>query len=190
MAEWYVIQVIKGREEAMAELIGRVVPKPALDECFYPRFATEIKVHGRWIPVEKPLFPGYLIGVTDDPETLESALTRIPEFARVLTQGDTFVPLARDERELIGGFTKPGNRVVPMSMGIKQGDMVVVTSGPLVGRQALIKSINRRKSIAFLELNLCGRTVGTRVGLGILSAPEAPAAKRAGLYVQEARKSA
>lgn len=189
-AEWYVIQVARGREEAMAQLISRVVPADVLQECFYPRFATEIKVRGSWIPVEKPLFPGYLIGVTNNPQKLDRSLIDLPEFARVLMQGDVYAPLAKDERTLIGGFTSPGKRVVPMSMGVKQGDTVVVTSGPLVGRQAMIASVNRRKSIAVLELNLCGRKVTTRVGLGIVSAPQTPAGKKAQLYVRELQKSA
>ena len=189
MTEWYVVQVLKDREQAMAEHIAQVVPASVVPECFYPRFATEIKVRGRWVEVEKPLFPGYLIAVTNEPQKLDRALIDMQDFARVLKQGEAYAPLAREEREIIGGFTKPGERVVPMSMAVKQGDRVVVTSGPLVGREGLIKEVNRRKSIAVLELDLCGRKVSTRVGLGIVSAPETPAGKRAELYVRELQKA-
>lgn len=79
---WYVIQVTRGREEAMAELIGRVVPRDVLSECFYPQYETELKVRGSWVPCVKPLFPGYLIAVTDDAVELESQLVKLPEFAR------------------------------------------------------------------------------------------------------------
>lgn len=187
---WYVIQVMKGREEVAAEHIERVVPGSVLKECFYPRYETEIKVRGAWTAVEKPLFPGYLIGVTDEPRALDRALLDMQEFARVLRQGEDYVPLAREEMELIASFTEPGKRVVPMSLGFKQGDDVVVTSGPLLGRQVLIKSVNRRKSVAELELDLCGRTVSARVGLGILASPESAEAKwalrRAGERAQHA----
>lgn len=187
---WYVIQVLKGREDAMAGLIARVVPESILDECFVPKFATEIKVRGRWIPCEKELFPGYLIAVTDSPERVEECLLRIPEFARVLRMGEEYAPLAEDEIEIIGGFTKRGNRVVPMSRAVKDGDRVVVTMGPLVGREGLIREIHRRKSTAILELNLCGRLVTTRVGLSVVSVPEDPAGKRAMLYKREMLQSA
>ena len=56
--QWYVIQVMKGREDAMAALIGRVVPKCLLQEVFSPKYETEIKVRGRWIPVQKPCCRG------------------------------------------------------------------------------------------------------------------------------------
>lgn len=174
----------------MAERIGRVVPRSVLEECFFPRFATEIKVRGAWVSVEKPLLPGYLIGISSDPEALDRALLDLEGFARVLMQGDAYVPLAADERAVVGGFTSPGARVIPMSMAVKQGDVVTVTSGPLVGRQGLIKKVNRRKSLAYLEFDLCGRKVTARVGLGIVTAPESAAARRADLYLAESRKSA
>ena len=187
---WYVIQVNKGREDLMAALIARVVPERVLTECFSPKYATEMKVRGRWIPVERDLLPGYLTAVTDEPEELERQLVAMPEFARVLSMGDAYVPLAKDEVELIGGFTKQGSRTVPMSRGIKDGDAVVVTAGPLVGREGMIKSINRRKSTAYLEVNLCGRKISTRVGLAVLTAPGSADAKRAALYTAEALRSA
>ena len=167
--QWYVIQVMKGREDAMAALIGRVVPKCLLQEVFSPKYETEIKVRGRWIPVQKPLLPGYLIAICDDAKAVEAMLLDMDEFARLLAQGDEFVPLAPDEVEIIGGFTKPGNRVVPMSIGVKDGDRVVITGGPLVGHEAMVKEIWRRKSTAVLEIDVCGRKVSTRVGLGVLS---------------------
>ena len=131
MRMWYVIQVERGREEAMAELIGRAVPASMLEECFYP--------------------------------------------------GERPVPLAAEEVELIGGFTHPGERVVPMSRAVKQGEKVVIVDGPLLGREGLIKEVNRHKSTATLELDLCGRTVATRVGLAVLAEPDAVSSRAARL---------
>lgn len=166
---WYVIQVINGREDVMRERIERMVPAGAMQELFYPQYLTEIKVHGEWVNTTKPLFPGYLICDTADPRTVQQYLLRMDDFARVLSQDGQFVPLAKEETQLIGSFTNRGDRVVPMSEALKDGDQVVVTAGPLLGHEGLIKTINRRKSTAYLELNLCGRRVTTRVGLAVLS---------------------
>ena len=151
---WYVIQVINGREDVMRERIEHVVPAGAMQELFYPQFQTEIKVHGEWVNTIKPLFPGYLICDTADPRTVQQYLLRMDDFARVLSQDGQFVPLAKEEVQLIGGFTH---------------DQVIVTAGPLLGHEGLIKTINRRKSTAYLELDLCGRRVTTRVGIAVLS---------------------
>lgn len=169
---WYVIQVINGREDVMRERIERMVPDGAMQELFYPQYQTEIKVHGEWVSTTKPLFPGYLICDTANPRTVQQCLLRMGDFARVLTQDGQFVPLAKEETQLIGSFTNRGDRVVPMSEALKDGDQVVVTAGPLLGHEGLIKTINRRKSTAYLELDLCGRRVTTRVGLAVLSAEQ------------------
>lgn len=166
---WYVIQVITGKERAICELIERVAPKGLLVECFSPSFETQMKVRGEWISTVKLLFPGYVIAVTSCIEQLEFALRQIPEFTRVLSVGETFAPLHNEDQAWIDAFTKKGVRTVPMSSGVMEGGRVVVTSGPLVGREALIKSVNRHKCLAFLEFEICGRVVTTKVGLGIVS---------------------
>ncbi len=79
------------------------------------------------------------------------------------------MPLAKEETQLIGSFTNRGDRVVPMSEALKDGDQVVVMSGPLLGHEGLIKTINRRKSTAFFGAQPVGRRVTTRVGLAVLS---------------------
>lgn len=145
---WYVIQVINGREDAMRERIERMVPESSMQELFYPQYQTEIKVHGEWVSTTKPLFPGYLICDTADPRAVQQYLLRMDDFARVLSQDGQFVPLAKEETQLIGSFTNRGDRVVPMSEALKDGDQVVVTAGPLLGHEGLIKTINRRKSTA------------------------------------------
>lgn len=174
---WYVIQVIAGQEHAIADLLERVIPQAMLEECFFPQYETEMKVRGTWVPCKKPMFPGYIIAVTDQPDALARELRRIPQFARVLSMGDVFVPLAAEEVALIGGFSSKGNRVVPMSHAIKDGDRVVVTSGPLVGCEGLIKQLNRSKSVAFLETEICGQKVAVRVGLSVVSATDTSEAR-------------
>ena len=165
---WYVIQVVTGKEEAMCRLIERLAPEGSLDECFSPRYATEMKVRGEWVPARKPLFPGYIIAVSDRVDQLAATLRRTPEFMRLLTVGETFVPLHEEDQAWIGAFTKRGDRTVPMSTGVMEGDRVVVLDGPLVGCEAMIKSVNRHKSLAILEFEICGRKVTTKVGLGIV----------------------
>ena len=123
---WYVIQVINGREDVMRERIEHVVPAGAMQELFYPQFQTEIKVHGEWVNTTKPLFPGYLICDTADPRTVQQYLLRMDDFARVLSQDGQFVPLAKEEVQLISSFTHRGDRVVPMSEALKDD---VLTKG-------------------------------------------------------------
>lgn len=169
MFRWYVIQVATGKEEAMCRLVERVAEEGTLEECFCPRYETQRKVRGEWETVRPVLFPGYLIAVTNDVDALSARLREVPEFTRLLSVGETFAPLSDEDRAWIGAFTQRGSRAVGMSMGVMEGDRVIVTSGPLVGQEALIKSVNRRKSTAYLELHMFGRTLTTKVGLGIVT---------------------
>ena len=167
---WYVIQVITGRVHKTVEDILDVVPHEVLQECFFPQFTTEIKIKGQWVAIDKPMFPGYLIAVTDDPYGLDRELRKLSLFARIVSQGRVLLPLDQGDIKIIDSCTQPGNRVIPMSRGFKVGDSVSIDQGPLVGQQARIKRINRRKSTALIEFNLCGRIVSARMGLALITA--------------------
>ncbi|WP_455137472.1 antiterminator LoaP [Thermophilibacter sp.] len=169
MARWYVVQVATGKEATMCELIQRVAPEGVLEECFTPRYQTQKKVRGEWVYVQKVLFPGYLIAVTDRVDELWAALRGVSEFTRLLSVGEAFAPLSDEDRAWISVFTEKGARVVPMSMGVIEGDRVIVTQGPLVGQEALIRRVDRKRSTAYLELKMFGRTLTTKVGLGIVA---------------------
>lgn len=57
------------------------------------------------------------------------------------------MPLAKEEVQLIGSFTHVGDRVVPMSEALKDGDQVVVTAGPLLGHEALSKPLTDARAL-------------------------------------------
>ena len=57
-------------------------------------------------------------------------------------------------------------------MAVRDGDTLLVTEGPLKGREGMITRVNRHKSLAFLEFQIGGKRVTTRVGLGILKSPD------------------
>lgn len=176
---WYVIQVMTGRERQACQTIERECrlaeslhpERPALlQECFAPTFATQVKLRGAWVDEERLLLPGYVVAVTDDPWRLARFLRRVPEFTRLLRMGRTIAPLSEDDRSWIERWTTQGNRTVPMSFAYKEGDKIVVTEGPLVGHEAMILRVNRRKSLAHLEIHAGRLTIHTTVGLGILPA--------------------
>lgn len=178
-ADWYVIQVQTGKEQAMCQLIERICAEAdlqsdadgacLLEECFTPKFKTRHKFKGAWQDIEKLLLPGYVIAVTAHPEGVSLELRKVRDLTKLLAVGETFVPLHEEERVWIETFTKQGDRSVPMSLAYKVGDTLVVTEGPLKGREAMITRVNRKKCLAFLELHVGGKKVTTQVGLGIVS---------------------
>ena len=77
------------------------------------------------------------------------------------------MPLTADERDWFLAFSDAAH-VVRMSEGVIEGDTVKVTRGPLMGREGLIRKIDRHKRRAYLEVTMFGRTIPASVGLEIV----------------------
>lgn len=169
---WFVIQVSAGAEGEACRLILQACNRELVRECFCPMFATQQKVKGAWCDVVKPLLPGYVIAVARDAAVLKAKLGGVSRFTRILKMGEGFVPLTSEERGWFCQLTVPGDRTVPMSTGVMKGDCVRVVSGPLVGHEAWITGINRHKSLAFIKIDMFGREIQTRIGLGIVKRVE------------------
>ena len=99
---------------------------------------------------------------------LEQALRKVPQFTRILGNDRMFMPLERDEMAWLSAFTERKRRVIGMSSGVIEGDEIVILEGPLMNRTGWIRKIDRRKRVAYLEMRMFGRTLQTKVGLGIV----------------------
>ncbi len=173
MAKWYAVQVETGREDLACELILRAARAAGLDdafeELFSPKRRTLSKVDGKLVEGFEALLPGYVMAVCrpSDLDTVARALRCSLRFARLVSSGGQFASLSDQEVSWICSFTQKECRIVGMSEGFVEGGRVVVTSGPLVGREALIRKVNRRKRTAEVELSICGRRVTAKMGLNL-----------------------
>ena len=59
------------------------------------------------------------------------------------------------------------DNLVALSRGVIRNGNTVVTSGPLKGREGLIRRINRHRRTAEIEIPFRGKTVQVTVGLEI-----------------------
>ena len=165
---WYVVQTMAGREFAVQRQIEQFASDDVLDACFVPQYEVQKHLRGEWRTCTAVLFPGYLIVVSDRIAELQAQLKQIPQFASVLNNDGTFIPLEPHEVAWIDAFTEKEHRVIGMSEGVIEGDQIVVLKGPLVNRTGWIRKINRRKRTAYLEIEMFGRTIQTKIGLGIV----------------------
>lgn len=169
---WYVIQVITGDEEQIViqcrKRLGEDDSEGAfLRRCFIPYTKRKRKYRGEWHMEQKILFPGYVFLVSDDPESLFLHLKRIQGLTRLLGCGEEIVPISKQEESFLqklGGESQ----VVEYSMGIIEQDEILVTSGPLQGMEGYIKKLDRHKRVAWVEIEMMGRTVEAQVGLEIV----------------------
>lgn len=168
MGNWYVIQVRSGLEEKIMNSCDFLVSKEILLECFVPRYKKVKKIRGSWNEVEETLFPGYIFLVSNEPNQLFQELKKVPEVTILLGKyGQDIFPLNEDEIVFLKSFGKE-DHVVDMSFGYIEGDKIMVTSGPIKGKEGLIKKIDRHKRLAYIELEFLGQITNAKVGLEII----------------------
>ncbi len=164
----YVIQVVGGKEQHVCDLVNKLL-SDGIKECFIPRREVMRRVEGSWISIRETLFPGYLFVETDNIQHVMERLARISAFTRLLGVSDEkVIPLSQDEVTWLTALMKPLDKVVEMSVGVIEGDQIIVTDGPLRGHEALISKIDRHKRLAFLDMRMFGRTKTIKVGLEIV----------------------
>ena len=165
----YVLQVPGGQERRAEELAQRL-PKDVISSCFIPVREVKKRRGGEWKTERELLFPGYLFMETNEPELASERLRELPLFMRVLADvGGEFLPLSDDETSWIRSLATERSHVVEMSEGVIEGDRVIVTQGPLKGREAWITKVDRHKRLAWLDMRMFGRTKSIKVGLEIVS---------------------
>lgn len=165
---WYVINVDVGREDAMASLLSRVLIAEDVEEVFFPQFEVEAKFRGEWKRALKPLWPGYIVAASRSRETLAKGCDGLSERVRIVEVGGHPGELISPATELLRRWTEQGNRVVPVSTAVKEGEGITVLDGPLMHSEHLIKSVDRRKGIAVLDIAGIEEHRRMRVGLRIL----------------------
>ena len=137
------------------------------DEIFAPRYERKRKYLGKWHMETSLLFPGYLFVISSYPEELYKALKRIPQLTRLLGTGEKWTPMTEEDIEIVE-LLSGEKHLMKFSEGCIQGDKVIITRGPLKGLEGNISRIDRHKRLAWLNVELFGKTVELQAGLEII----------------------
>jgi transcriptional antiterminator NusG len=172
---WYVIQTLSSKEEKVKRYLEYITPSGLYDDCRIVYYEIERRYKGEWHKESKRMFPGYLFMITDEPETLMPYLRNCPEPSRILMVDGVPAPLLPHEEQFLKTLTDQGE-TVSMSVGIKEGDKIIVSQGFLKGRESYIRRIDRHKRRAWIEVDLLGETRLAEVGLEVVKKvePEEP----------------
>lgn len=165
---WYVAQVRIGTEESIRIQCEKNVSAEVLERCFIPYYEEKKRIRGEWTVQKKVLFPGYVFIVSGELEKVYEELRNVIGLTKLIGMGQEIVPLDGREVEFlkrIGGE----EQVVEMSEGVIEMSKVMITSGPLVGMEGLIKKIDRHKRKAWLEVEMFRRLQTVQVGLEIVA---------------------
>lgn len=164
---WYVMQVRTGTEENIRCQCQRLMSSDILERCFIPYYQQKKRFQGEWHIQERILFPGYVFLIAKNLEQLINGLKNVIGLTKIIGTGDEIVPLTQEEVDLLMKMGKD-RQLIEMSSGIIENDKVQILSGPLQGMEGCIRKIDRHKRVAYLEVEMFGRTVEMKVGLEII----------------------
>lgn len=167
---WHVFQVLVGKED-------KILAKINFDDevyAFTPKRVKFLRKDGKAIRYEEILFKGYVIVETDmDYLTFKNYANNfikpLDGVLRLLEHDHSGTEsILPHERAFIEKYTSP-KRIIEPSYGFIQGDKVVITDGPLMGRESEIIRIDRHKRLAELCVNMFGEVQRIKVSCEILS---------------------
>ena len=171
---YYVIQVKTGKENETIQDI--LINKP--DDPSFDVFSPYRKVIKKFKGIEKEViercFPGYVFVETNNVKELFRQLYFTPGFQKLLGREEgteNFVPLDKDESRMVDIlYSKNNNRITEISnIQVREGEMIRVLDGPLMGLETKIKKVNLHKRTVTIEYTMCNRLVTSNIGINIVT---------------------
>lgn len=169
---WYAVQVETGKEDAIKNYCLKLIDTEVYNDIFILRFNRAKKYCGKWHKEGKVMYPGYMFIDTDTPADMYEALKKVPGLIKLLGRDrDYFLPIEKN-KELLFRSMVDDKHEIDISRGLIEGDRIIITEGPLEGKEAMICKINRHKRTAVLDVEMFGSNVGVTVGLEIVEKRE------------------
>ena len=149
---WYALKCPEGREKYYTEMYLNLTSSDGLYEVICFEYQCMMRYGGSWHLERRKLLPGWIF--LSGTKAIESK-----------RDGDIISPVPYETsclRELC-----QEEHLIGMSKGVIKDGKPVVTSGPLKGRESLIRRIDRHKRTAEIEIPFVEDDMRVIVGLEI-----------------------
>lgn len=164
---WFAIQVVPGSETRALETLRTTAKRAGLEELFAPKAVKLVKSGAEWVEAVEPLIPDCIVAVAPSEREVRACVRRARGMEDLLEGDSTTTAMRESEVELISMLTEPGSRTVGLSQGVVDCGRVVVQSGPLLGREELVRRVSHRKRSAYLDASVAGKPATAEVGLRV-----------------------
>lgn len=177
---WYVIQTVTGKEDELLTFVRKILKKKLYTDCFVIKAEWMKRLGGKWLVQVRPLFPGYVFVDTEKPESLFFELKNIPQFSKLLGDGNTeFIAVEKSEKEFLEILTEDRNRKKISEDFIKVNKWIVRRSlveadkfgkvlkieGPLRHFESQMRQINYHKRYAVIDIDLFHKSQTVILGI-------------------------
>lgn len=161
-----VVSVAAGHEQAAAGRI-RTAAGDAAREVFVLKREVAHRVSGTWVTRRDVAYPGCVFVAVADADALHKRLKHLAQHnTHLIESNDVASLLSAEEAALVYGLGGV-DHVIRMSVGDIVSGNLIVRTGALVGREALVSHVDRHRRSAWLAAEAPAR--GLRVGLEVVS---------------------
>ena len=162
---WYVVHTYSGYENKVKADIEKTIENRRLQDQMFEvmvplQDVLETKKDGSKKVVSKKIFPGYVLVHMIKNDVTWYVVRNTRGVTGFVGPGSEPVPLTNEE------MRKLGVRIDDYVIDVEVGDMIKVIRGAWEGTVANIKSINRTKETATIEIDIFGRSTDVEIGLG------------------------
>ena len=162
MCRWFVLFVRTGAEEQVVEILKNQLKYGGYLPFIFTKEAL-FWDKGKPVLFKKILFPGYVVVKTNySSEEVLSHIKPILSAAedriyRVLHYGDSEKNIMMNESEqAMWESLVDSDFCLRASEGMVKNNLLEITSGPLIGKEVQIKSLNKYKNKAVLDVEFAG----------------------------------
>lgn len=165
---WHVLFVLGGYEHKITQKINE-----SNHEAFLPKVTKIFKRKDGLRKEDVLLFNNYIFikshhDTTEFQKYIQNEVQHLTGFIKLLKHDQQTESLYPHEKEFLMKFANK-DHVIENSIGLIEGDKIVITEGPLMGHESLIKKIDRHKRIAQLDIEMFGQLRTITVALEIIS---------------------
>ena len=178
---WYVLYVRSNTEHRVVESLQQSFRKKNLAyeiDVFCPESEKyynnkKSRTLGRQY-LRRPMFANYIFVETNMPAyefrcEIYDIIYNSSDIIRLLSYGGSNEIAIKQEERIRLEYLLKGKRCVEHSIGYIEGDKILITGGPLMGREGSIIKINRHHRVAQIEINLFNQKQTIEVALEIIS---------------------
>lgn len=165
---WYVLYCKPGQEDTIIRSCRQHLSEFVLESAFTFRCERLWRVDGKWLPMEKKLFPGYVFLQSSHPRELSKALDEYRTILRVMEDKGYLISVYEEEEKYLRMLCGE-EHFLEMSYGFKSKEdgQSYITKGPLKDCGNRIIKIDWHRRFAQIEVPLSGKKAVIWAGVGI-----------------------
>ena len=159
---WYVLQVSACHENEMVNKCREILKDG--EEVFTFLAERLERKKGKWEPKRTITFQKYIFADITDPDDFRVRLQKVDGMTKMLGVGEDIVPIKPEEETFlkrIGGE----EHIIGLSRGFSEGDKVIVTDGPLQGKEGSIKWMDKRQRTAGIRVKFLNTDTVIKLGI-------------------------